>query len=207
MTTLPVKTNVFTSLSNLASKPLDDDVQEQLGRIQSLINRTDASELPPYYEESLNIAISALASNKPNLLLAQTILWDLEYYQMKSSHFLGKVLAKLTGGWPMITAGMGMVTTGIIYTIAWIFIVSFNHYPPFMWSGGPELATAILFGILGGSVSILTRIRSPADLQKINPISLFLNCFFKPPCWCTTFSPPIYFIFFFFLFFFFFFSF
>ena len=27
---------------------------------------------------------------------------------------------------------------------------------------------------------ILTRIRSPADLQKINPISLFLNFFFKP---------------------------
>src|SRR6516225_7188610 len=80
----------------------------------------------------------------------------------------------------MITAGMGMITTGIIYTIAWIFVVSFNHYPPFMWSGGPELATAILFGILGGSVSILTRIRSPADFQKINPLSLFLNCLFKP---------------------------
>jgi hypothetical protein len=74
MTTLPVKTDMFTSLNNLASKPLDDDVQEQLGRIQSLINCASAIELPPHYEESLNIAISALASNKPNLLLAQTIL-------------------------------------------------------------------------------------------------------------------------------------
>jgi hypothetical protein len=46
---------------------------------------------------------------------------------MKSNYFLGKLLTKLTGGWPMITAGMGMVTTGIIYTIAWIFIVSFHH--------------------------------------------------------------------------------
>ena len=180
MTTLPVKTNMLTSLNNLASKPLYDDVQEQLGRIQSLISCVSTIALPPNYEESLNIAISALSSNKPNLLLAQTILWDLEYYQMKSGYFLGALLAKLTGGWPMITAGMGMITAGIIYTVAWIFIVSLNHYPPFMWSGGPELATAILFGILGGSVSILTRIRSPADLQKINPISLFLNCFFKP---------------------------
>ena len=138
MTTLPVKTNMFTSLNNLASKPLDDDVQEQLGRIQSLSNSVGASELPPHYEESLNIAISSLSSNKPNLLIAQTILWDLEYYQMKSGYFLAKILAKLTGSWPMITAGMGMITTGIIYTILWIFIVSFNHYPPFMWSGGPN---------------------------------------------------------------------
>ena len=123
---------MFTSLDNLASKPLDDDVQEQLGRIQSLINCASASDLPPHYEESLNIAISALASSKPNLLLAQAILWDLEYYQMKSSYLLGKLLAKLTGGWPMVTAGMGMITTGIIYTTAWTFIVIFNHYPPFM---------------------------------------------------------------------------
>jgi hypothetical protein len=91
----------------------------------------------------------------------------------------------------MITAGLGMISTGIIYTLAWAIIVVFNHYPPFMWSGGPELATAILFGILGGSVSILTRIRSPADLQKLNPISLFLNCFFKPLVGAT-FSAVIY---------------
>jgi len=96
MTTLPVKTNIFTLLSNLASKPLDDDVQEQLGRVQSLINRIGASELPPYYEESLNIAISALASNKPNLLLAKTILWDLEYYQI-SELFFRKSIVKANG--------------------------------------------------------------------------------------------------------------
>jgi len=82
---------MFTSLNNLASKPLDDDVQEQLGRIQSLSNSVGASELPPHYEESLNIAISSLSSNKPNLLIAQTILWDLEYYQMKLGYFLGKI--------------------------------------------------------------------------------------------------------------------
>jgi hypothetical protein len=29
-------------------------------------------------------------------------------------------------------------------------------------------------------MSILTRINRPLDLQKINPISLFLNCLFKP---------------------------
>jgi hypothetical protein len=29
-------------------------------------------------------------------------------------------------------------------------------------------------------MSILTRIKRPVDLQKLNPISLFLNCFFKP---------------------------
>ena len=29
-------------------------------------------------------------------------------------------------------------------------------------------------------MSILTRIKSAADLQKLNPVSLFLNCFFKP---------------------------
>ena len=180
MTTLPVKTSMFNSLRDLASKPLDDDVQEQLGRIQSIINSSTTNHLPSHYEDSLNIAISALSSNKPNLLLAQTILWDLEYYRIRSGSILGRLLAKLTGGWPMITAGMGMITTGIIYTIVWIFVVIFKHYPPFMWSGGPELATAILFGILGGAVSILTRIRSPADLQKLNPISLFLNCLFKP---------------------------
>jgi hypothetical protein len=130
MTTLPVKTDIFTSLNNLSSRPLDDDVQEQLGRIQSLISCAGANELPPHYEESLTVAISSLSSNKPNLLLAQTILWDLEYYQMKSGYVLGKLLAKLTGGWPMITAGMGMITAGIIYTIAWIYIVIFNHILP-----------------------------------------------------------------------------
>ena len=180
MTTLPVKANISNLLGSLASKPLDDDVQEQLGRIQSIINSYITGELPPHYEDSLNIAVAALSSNKPNVLLAQTILWDLEYYRIKSGSFLGRLLAITTGGWPMITAGLGMISTGIIYTLAWAIIVVFNHYPPFMWSGGPELATAILFGILGGSVSILTRIRSPADLQKLNPISLFLNCFFKP---------------------------
>jgi hypothetical protein len=180
MTTLPVKANISTLLGSLASKPQDDDVQEQLGRIQSIINSYTTGELPPHYEDSLNIAVAALSSNKPNVLLAQTILWDLEYYRIKSGSFLGRLLAITTGGWPMITAGLGMISTGIIYTVAWAIVVVFNHYPPFMWSGGPELATAILFGILGGSVSILTRIRSPADLQKLNPISLFLNCFFKP---------------------------
>jgi hypothetical protein len=159
---------------------MDDDVQEQVGRIQSIINECPASGLPQHYEDSLAIAIAALSSSKPNVLLAQTILRDLEYYRIKSGSALGWLLAKLTGGWPMITAGMGMITTGIIYTLTWIFVVIFRHYPSFMWSGGPELATAILFGILGGSVSILTRIRSPADLQKLNPISLFLNCLFKP---------------------------
>ena len=96
MTTLPVKTNMLTSLNNLASKPLDDDVQEQLGRIQSLISCVSTIALPPNYEESLNIAISALSSNKPNLLLAQTILWDLEYYQI-SELFFRKSIVKANG--------------------------------------------------------------------------------------------------------------
>jgi hypothetical protein len=173
-------TDIFTSLNNLASKPLDADVQEQLGRIQSLINRANQEKLPKYYKDSLNIAISALTPNKPNLLLAQSILWDLEYYQMKSGYFLGKLLARLTGGWPMITAVVGMMAAGVIYGIPCIFVIGFKYYPSFMWSGGPQLATAMFFGILGGSVSILTRIRSPADFQKINPLSLFLNCLFKP---------------------------
>jgi hypothetical protein len=74
MTTLPVKANISNLLGSLASKPLDDDVQEQLGRIQSIINSYITGELPPHYEDSLNIAIAALSSNKPNVLLAQTIL-------------------------------------------------------------------------------------------------------------------------------------
>jgi hypothetical protein len=180
MTTLPVKINMLSSLRDLASKSIGDDVQEQLGRIQSIINSFDKTQLPSLYEDSLNIAIAALSTNPPNTLLAQAILWDLEYHRIKSGSVLGWFLAKLTGGWPMITAAMGMMTVGIIHTVAWIFVVAFNHYPPFMWSGGPELATSILFGILGGSVSILTRIKSAADLQKLNPVSLFLNCFFKP---------------------------
>jgi hypothetical protein len=83
MTTLPVKINMLSSLRDLASKSIGDDVQEQLGRIQSIINSFDKTELPSLYEDSLNIAIAALSTNPPNTLLAQTILWDLEYYRIK----------------------------------------------------------------------------------------------------------------------------
>jgi hypothetical protein len=75
MTTLPVKIDMAASLKDLASRPMDDDVQEQIGRIQSIINSFAIGQLPQHYEDSLNIAIAALSSNKPNVLLAQTILW------------------------------------------------------------------------------------------------------------------------------------
>jgi hypothetical protein len=172
--------SILTSLQKLAATPINDDIQEQLGRLQSLINSFPSRELPGNYKDSLAIAAAALSSPTPNVLLAQTILWDLEYYQMKSGSGMGWLLAILTGGWPMVTAGIGMIATGLIYGMIWVFVVLLNHYPPFLWSGGPELMTAILFGIFGGSMSILTRITSPATLQKLNPVSLFLNCFFKP---------------------------
>jgi hypothetical protein len=69
MTTLPVKINMLSSLRDLASKSIGDDVQEQLGRIQSIINSFDKTELPSLYEDSLNIAIAALSTNPPNTLL------------------------------------------------------------------------------------------------------------------------------------------
>jgi hypothetical protein len=170
---------LFCLLHKLASQPNTTEVQEQLGRIHGIIS-CPYKDLTPTFSDSLLMATEALASPTPNVLLAQTILWDLEYYQLKSQTGMARVLAMLTGGWPMVTAGLGMITTGIIYGAIWVLVVLLGHYPPFLWSGGPELMTAILFGIFGGSMSILTRISSPATLQKLNPVSLFLNCFFKP---------------------------
>ena len=170
---------LFALLHQLASQPLSDEVQEQLGRIHGIIS-CPSPELPTSLRHSLLMATAALSAQTPNVLLAQTILWDLEYYQLKSQSGIAKFLAMITGGWPMVTAGLGMIAVGLIYALLWMIVVLLGNYPPFLWSGGPELLTAILFGILGGSMSILTRIRSPAVLQKLNPVSLFLNCFFKP---------------------------
>ena len=167
----------------LANSELDEEVQVQLGRLRSFIAGFESGLMTVDYAESLLVAATALSAAKANILLAQGILWDLEFYLLYSGKGAGRLLARLTGGWPMVTAGMGMLAAAIVFLIIWAIFRTLNHFnglPSFMWSGGPELMTAMLFGVVGGSLSILTRIQKPIDLQKLNPISLFLNCLFKP---------------------------
>ena len=57
----------------LSSTELNDEAQEQLGRIQSIIN-CYIGPLKQAHVDSLFIAVTALSGSKPNVLLAQSIL-------------------------------------------------------------------------------------------------------------------------------------
>src|SRR4051794_29475638 len=176
-------TQVNEIVRSLAARPLSEEVQEQLGRLQSIIDAYEPGTLGKDYVESLLVAAKALSAETPNVLLAQGILWDLEFYLIYSGNGASYYLAKFTGGWPMVTAAIGMLLAISIFLCFWLSFVLLDYFdilPKFLWSGGPELPTSVLFGVLGGAMSILTRISRPVDLQKINPISLFLNCTFKP---------------------------
>lgn len=166
-----------------ATQELSEEAQDQLGRLRSIIAVFESKNLKEDYVESLLVAATALTKPKPNILLAQSILWDLEFYCMRERSGLAKILVRLSGGWPMTTVALALALAILAYLIIWGLIYWLDRtkaLADFLSAHGHEILTAMFFGLLGGCMSILTRIQRPSDLQKLNPVSLFLNCFFKP---------------------------
>ncbi|MFL5266202.1 MAG: hypothetical protein ACJ8AH_06310 [Stellaceae bacterium] len=165
----------------LASKELSEEVQEQLARIRSFLDSEHWSKdfIPP-----LITAVTALAAPKPNVLLAQGIMWDLEFYLnwYNPGYGPGKLLMKISGGWPMAVVVTGLVAAGATFGMILVVLLALGYFDrlPALIVNNSEVLIVMFFGVLGGAMSILTRIKRPSDLQKLNPISVFLNCFFKP---------------------------
>jgi hypothetical protein len=190
--------DVNNVICGMASRSLTDDAQEQLSRVQNVMNWYGPERLRQNHIDALFIAATALSGDQPNILLAQGILWDLECGGIQlMGGFPSKVLERITGGWPMVTVGVGLALVTMLYLIFWFIfelLWRLHELPNILTEGSSKLVTAIFFGMLGSSISILTRINRAVDLQKLNPISLFLNCLFKPLVGAT-FATLIFFMF------------
>ena len=124
---------------SLAGRPLSEEVQEQLGRLQSIIYEYEPGTLGKDYLESLYVAAKALAAERPNVLLAQGILWDLEFYLIYSGGGAANFLATITGGWPMVTASIGMLCAVCLFVLFWLSFITLDYFkalPRFFGLGG-----------------------------------------------------------------------
>jgi hypothetical protein len=109
---------------SLATRPLSEEVQEQLGRLQSIIDAYEPGTIGKDFVESLFVAAKALFAEKPRARYP----WDLEFYLIYSGGRVSRLLANITGGWPMVMAGIGMLCAICLFIVFWVAFVTLNHF-------------------------------------------------------------------------------
>ena len=129
--------------------------------------------------------IPALVGAKPELILARTVRYRAEMELRRYGGWASRNIARLSDDDPMVLVGVGVFLIMVIGITASL-IVNWLMYgtPSLGWTAdnGGGILPALQAALLGGSVSVLIRLRqfSFANIRDFDPFLLLCNGLFNP---------------------------
>jgi hypothetical protein len=156
---------------------MDEEVQEELGKLIGLLPYLRASEYS-HHIGGAEIAATALLSEQPNLKLAKRILERLSYRIRPAKNPL---IAVLRSGTPptRVIFGLGLLLYFAIPLLFWSLPKLLNQQAILGIETNYLLMVAFA-GAIGSIVSIMVRIQDFSGLRDVDPSVLFFTGFFKP---------------------------
>jgi hypothetical protein len=163
---------------------VSDDVQQELVRLLGITKR--CSELTNYCDciKDSHLAACALTKNKPDIILAQGIMCNIEVQIMKRVRPYSWLIF-ISKASPFAVVTIGLITSFffamLLYAAIYIFyILPGFTVPDLLSKGGTNLAYTIIFSFIGSMTSITLRTGSYANLRHIDLVLLFWTAFSKP---------------------------
>jgi len=160
-------------------RSLDEDTQAELGRLLTLLPKLDAAEVVER-EQFILVLLDSLLGEEPKLVLARSMRSELERQTQYQSGFLSRKIYAIAGDTSLGCLLVSLVTFLLVYIfVMWLMSPTLYRY-------GATFGDSYLFlslttaAVAGGIISLLTRIRTFADLPVFNPLLIFSTAFFKP---------------------------
>lgn len=174
-----IRERVVGSVGERMGRTLDDETQAELGRLLTILPRLSAGDVVER-EQFILVLLDCLLGDEPKLVLARTMRNELERQSQYRSGLLSRNIHRIAGD-----TSLGCLLFSIV---AFLFA-----YVLFMWAASPTMYRyGAFFGhdylfisltsaaMIGGVISILSRLRDFADLPVFNPLLVFCTAFFKP---------------------------
>jgi hypothetical protein len=185
MTDVPTSADlasIRTALSDIAARPLDADVQVEVGKVAKVVTRLETAG-DSTANADLALLIVALQAEPPNLTLARELRYAIKMRTGTLSNTRTTWFMRLTGG-----SATAIIVIGLIAAFAsWVIIGPillwlFEDFQSRSLTFFPlnELTTVVIAALLGAVVSIMIRLRDLAEPEDFNPRLLLLSAYFKP---------------------------
>lgn len=174
---------ITAQIRTRASLPIEAETQEELAALLGLLpdlNFSHTERLIPLAE----VAVAALAQDKPNLTLARALRERIQQ-QTRRSPVAGAFSAHTPSS--RVVLGLGVLLYIAIPIALYLFTKIWEHGTgidrvlPGVTAANLLLAAIVaVAGAVGSSVSIMVRVQGFSSLDKTDPSVLFLTGFFKP---------------------------
>jgi hypothetical protein len=173
----------------------DEEIQYELARWVELLetSKDDLREKTRPKDQILQrlvreagVAVTALLSDKPELVLARSLRLQTENDLLRHNGWLKRSLIHFTDGSPVLTVCLGAfvaatVAFATVVTTMLLKLTPFAIDPtaliPFDSTNSSAIAGA---AFLGGLVSMLSRLQAFSRLGDFDHVFLFFNALFKP---------------------------
>jgi len=168
---------LINKVNSLQTKKVDDSIQKELSILMNLLPEIESSTIPNLIG-AVEVAISALLLDNPNIILATEIRKDIDKRVGKHRYLIVRII--YGSGQPSTKVILGLGTLLIIIPfLIFLLIYIFGNVDIFGIDSSMLLMVGT-FGALGGIVSIMARIQDFTNLTYVHPSVLFFTGFFKP---------------------------
>ena len=169
----------------------DEEIQYELARWVELLetSKDDLREGARSKDEILlrlvreaGAAVTALLSDKPELVFARSLRVQTENELLRHNGWLKRTLIRFTDGSPVLTVclgAFGAAAAGLASLLLQLtpFAIDLTAFIPFDAAHSSAIAGA---AFLGGLVSMLSRLQAFSRLGDFDHVFLFFNALFKP---------------------------
>jgi hypothetical protein len=161
---------------------VSDDAQQELVRLLGITKR--CSELSNFCGcvKDLHLAACALTKEKPDIILAEGIMCNIEVQIMRRVRpYSWLILASKAS--PLAVVNIGLFTSfffALIFFIAAYIIINVFSAPGLMQRSGEDLIYNLIFAFIGSMTSITLRAGSYAKIRNVDLVLLFWTAFSKP---------------------------
>jgi hypothetical protein len=176
----PISTSLSEQLHQRLAQPLGKDVQDELAQL--LVLRTQAArELGPMAVQSIDLGLSALLAEQPNLAFVQTLRRRIGSALSDQLYPL-RPLALLRSPSPatQVVLGLGLLLLASHSLSAFVHLALTDEHTQLFGLPARTLLLMGLCGAMGSAVSILMRLADFEKLRGASRSAMMMLGFFKP---------------------------
>jgi hypothetical protein len=166
-------------------KPTSDEVSEELSITLGLAQRL-RSEPPCDVDSSyerFHFIFDCLLDDPPKLILARDERLRLQVEVYQQSGLVSRILARISAGSPVALVLTALVASLIIWAAVFQVVrllSGLGQGPAIFFMDGQALGITAFAALVGGIVSIATRLREFSRVRDLDPFAMFWTALLKP---------------------------
>lgn len=163
-------------------KPTSEEVSEELSITLGLAQQLRHSTVDSGYER-LRFIFDCLLNDPPKLILARDERLRLQVELYHQAGWLSRTLARISAGSPVALVLTALVASLIIWAVVFQSIRLLSglaQMPPIFFMDGKAFGITALAALIGGIVSIATRLREFSRMRDLDPFAMFWTALLKP---------------------------